>query len=99
MVHQGNAIFAVDKLQEAAECVQSYLLFYPNDKEMLENKRYYIGLPQVKLAWFKPRKEAEAYRERQRHEGTMMEYIEKNFKFDEEDEPLEPIIMYRVRTL
>ena len=78
--------------------MQSYLLFFPDDSEMQQNKRYYLGLPEVKAGWFRARPEAVEYSRRQADEVKMMEFIEKNFKFDDEDEQkIEPIVMYRVR--
>jgi hypothetical protein len=42
-------------LKKACEAVASYLVFYPADETMLNNKQYYTKLPKVKEDFFTPR--------------------------------------------
>lgn len=48
-------IFSVGNLRMACEAVASYLLFFPNDKTMQDNKNYYTNMPKVEKHFFKPR--------------------------------------------
>lgn len=43
------------KLKAACEAVASYLLFYPNDRDMKINVQYYKSLPEVSDKYFVPR--------------------------------------------
>ena len=72
-------------LAKAFEAVGSYLLFYPEDETMLENKRFYSTLPDVTEAMFQPRPEAVRYFEREREEKSLVQFIENHFQFDEGD--------------
>lgn len=49
------SLFLVGKLKAACEAVASYLLFYPNDRDMKINVQYYKSLPEVSDKYFVPR--------------------------------------------
>ncbi|KAM5164074.1 prolyl 3-hydroxylase 2 isoform 2-T2 [Mantella aurantiaca] len=59
---------------KALECARSYLLFHPEDKDVLENVSFYESLLQVYLdpADIKPRKEAEEFVTRHRLESEVI---------------------------
>jgi leucine proline-enriched proteoglycan (leprecan) len=42
-------------LKKACEAVASYLVFYPADETMLNNKQYYMKLPKFEKDFFTPR--------------------------------------------
>ena len=48
-------LFLVGNLKDAGAAVASYLLFYPDDDTMLENKDYYGRLPKANVDLFTPR--------------------------------------------
>ncbi|CAB3369515.1 Hypothetical predicted protein [Cloeon dipterum] len=73
--------FKVDKLMEAIEAAVSYLLFYPEDKDMLENVKYYKSLPNANPELFKPRKEAVDYIQRYKYEQKILNFIQSEFNF------------------
>ncbi|CAG2056062.1 unnamed protein product [Timema podura] len=73
----------VKNLQKACEAVSSYLLFFPNDETMLSNKKFYLTMPKVKPEYFTPRKEAINYIKRQQYEEALLNYIEKEFTFED----------------
>lgn len=72
---------SVGDLKKAASCVESYLLFYPEDKEMNANKKFYLGQEGVDPKWMEPRPEAVQYIKREKYETEMMDFIEKKFAF------------------
>lgn len=43
------------KLKDACAAVASYLIFYPDDDTMLENKKYYLKQPKAQEEYFQPR--------------------------------------------
>ena len=73
----------MENLDKACEATATFLLFNPEDATMRENKKFYMTLPAVRETMFKPRQEALNYLERQRGESALLEFIEKNFQFDE----------------
>jgi len=73
----------VENLDKACEATATFLLFDPQDAIMRENKKFYMTLPAVRETMFKPRQEALNYFERQKGERALLEFIEKNFQFDE----------------
>nr|CAD7594767.1 unnamed protein product [Timema genevievae] len=77
------AYYKVKNLQKACEAVSSYLLFFPNDETMLSNKKFYLTMPKVKPEYFTPRKEAINYIKRQQYEEALLNYIEKEFTFED----------------
>ena len=70
-------------MDKACEATATFLLFDPQDAIMRENKKFYMTLPAVRETMFKPRQEALNYFERQKGESALLEFIEKNFQFDE----------------
>ena len=72
-------------LQKAISAAQTFLLFNPKDKDMINNLDYYSEMDGVQEAWFVPRLEAVRYQEREEDEQALLDYIDNNFKFGEED--------------
>lgn len=73
------AYYKLGNLVAVAKAVESYLLFDPVDETMLNNKKYYLGLPKVKEEYFVPREEALAYMKRQEYERRILRYISEEF--------------------
>ncbi len=76
-------ISEVGDLRKAAACAQSYLLFFPEDPEMLQNKEFYADQEGADEGWFVARLEAAVYARRDRYERNLVDFIEENFKFGE----------------
>ncbi|OAD59085.1 Prolyl 3-hydroxylase 1, partial [Eufriesea mexicana] len=79
--------YKLGNLKAACAAVESYLLFNPVDKTMLQNKEYYSAQPKVMEDYFSPRQEALNYVKRQEYELSLLRYIsdefsviDKNFK-------------------
>ena len=68
-------------LKKAATNVESFLLFYPEDAEMLANKAYYLSQEAVDPTWMEARPEAAQYIKRELYEKEMLDFIEKKFTF------------------
>ena len=51
----GNDVLVVGNLKKAAEAVGTYLLFKPNDDEMLKNQQFYLEQAEVTEEDIKPR--------------------------------------------
>ncbi|KAK9872972.1 hypothetical protein WA026_020320 [Henosepilachna vigintioctopunctata] len=49
---------------------------------MIDNKEYYLKLPNVNPDFFKPRSEALKYIQRKTYEDKLLKYIEKEFQAD-----------------
>lgn len=79
-------------IEKACGAAASYLLFFPNDETMIENKNYYMSLGNVNESMFVPRIEALHYYERDLGEKTLLQFIEDSFQFDEGEisEPMGP---------
>lgn len=45
----------VGDIKRTCQAVESYLLFFPADETMLNNKDYYSNLPKVEADFFTPR--------------------------------------------
>lgn len=52
---------------------------------MKDNRLFYSTLPEVTEDMFRPRPEAVQYLEREKGEKALLDYIEKNFHFEEGD--------------
>ena len=73
-------------MPKACQATSTYLLFFPDDETMLENKVFYETLDGFdKEDAFRARPEAVQYLERAKGEKSLLDYIEKNFQFDEGD--------------
>ncbi|XP_018431915.1 PREDICTED: prolyl 3-hydroxylase 2 [Nanorana parkeri] len=68
---------------KALECARSYLLFHPEDKDVLENVSFYESLLQdyMDTADIKPRKEAEEFIRRHRLESEIIHFAAEGFGF------------------
>uniref|UniRef100_A0A8C9L7Z8 procollagen-proline 3-dioxygenase n=1 Tax=Pavo cristatus TaxID=9049 RepID=A0A8C9L7Z8_PAVCR len=68
------AYYRVGDYVKALECARTYLLFHPDDEDVLENAAYYEGLLEGTLdpATIKPRKEAKALLRRHKLESHLL---------------------------
>ncbi|PNF23098.1 hypothetical protein B7P43_G09122, partial [Cryptotermes secundus] len=80
------AYYKVGNLRKACEAVASYLMFYPADETMMNNKEYYFKLPKVEKDFFTPREEAVEYVQRQEYELRLLDFIENEFSFKDGSE-------------
>uniref|UniRef100_A0A8C0UVY1 procollagen-proline 3-dioxygenase n=1 Tax=Cyanistes caeruleus TaxID=156563 RepID=A0A8C0UVY1_CYACU len=69
------AYYRVGDYVKALECAKSYLLFHPDDEDVLENAGYYEGLLEgtVNPATIKPRKEAKTLLRRHKLESHLLQ--------------------------
>ena len=84
------SLFLVGMLKEAVECMESYLLFFPDSEQMLTNRGYYLrevesGAIDEKM--FQPREDAVRYQQRDQYEKDLIRFISTQFVFND-DEPL-----------
>ena len=75
-----------NNLKKTASCIATYQLLLPGDEEMISNKNYFVAEEAIPLDWFVPREEALKYFNRDRYEKYLIEYINKQFVFDEENQ-------------
>ncbi|XP_015123509.1 cartilage-associated protein isoform X2 [Diachasma alloeum] len=76
------AYYKLGEIKSTCQAVESYLLFYPADETMLNNKEYYKKLPKVEEQqdeFFTPRPEAVNYVKRQEYELRILRYIADEF--------------------
>ncbi|XP_044257307.1 prolyl 3-hydroxylase 1-like [Tribolium madens] len=90
------AYFKRGDLKAACAAVASYLLFYPNDETMLENKKFYSKLPKASDDFFIPRPEALHYVQRHTYEQRILKFIVHEYKFDVSTEITSEALKYRV---
>ena len=57
----------------------------PDQEDMKGNAAYYKDTEGIKEKWFLPREEAVAYVERDQDEQALLDFIENNYIFDEND--------------
>ncbi|XP_032049163.1 prolyl 3-hydroxylase 2 [Aythya fuligula] len=69
------AYYRVGDYVKALECARSYLLFHPDDEDVLENASYYEGLLEGTMdpGTIKPRKEAKALLRRHKLESHLLQ--------------------------
>ncbi|TRY71031.1 hypothetical protein TCAL_08913 [Tigriopus californicus] len=72
--------FKVGDLKSAAQCVESYLLFYPEDEDMTLNREYYQTKEGADPSWFQPWDEVVQYFNRLKHEKALLSRIDESFK-------------------
>lgn len=77
------AYFKLGNIEKACQAAASYLLFFPNDETMIDNKSFYMTLGNVNEGMFVPRAEALHYHERELGEKALLQFIEDSFQFDE----------------
>ena len=53
---------------------------------MQNNKNYFVEDEAINIDWFVPREEALKYSNRDRYEKHLIEFINKQFVFDDEDQ-------------
>ncbi|XP_011298276.1 prolyl 3-hydroxylase 2 [Fopius arisanus] len=76
------AYYKLGEIKSTCQAVESYLLFYPADETMLNNKEYYKKLPKVEDQqdeYFIARPEAVDYVKRQEYELRILRYIADEF--------------------
>jgi len=83
------AYFKVGKVELAAQCTGTYLYLHPDQEDMKGNAAYYKDTEGVNEKWFLPREEAVAYVERDQDEQALLDFIENNYIFDENEEDVE----------
>ncbi|XP_042888710.1 prolyl 3-hydroxylase 1-like isoform X2 [Penaeus japonicus] len=79
------AYFKENKLEEACEAVASSLLLDPEDPVQQRNKQYYLSNEDVTEDMFVPRESVVAYKDRMDYERDMLDFIETNFVFLDDD--------------
>ena len=76
-------------MELAAQCTGTYLYLHPGQEDMKGNAAYYKDTEGVKEKWFLPREEAVDYVERDQDEQALLDFIENNYIFDENEEDVE----------
>lgn len=80
------AYFKVGSVEKAAQCTGTYLYLNPGQEDMEGNEVYYREVEGVNDKWFLPREEAVAYVERDQDEEALLNFIEKNYIFENEED-------------
>ncbi|KAF5305804.1 hypothetical protein FQA39_LY09140 [Lamprigera yunnana] len=80
------AYFKSGNLKAACQAAASYVLFYPNDDTMRSNIKYFKNLPKVEDNYFTPRPEAVQYVQRLIYEKRLLNYIDSEYNFKDEEE-------------
>lgn len=77
------AYYRVGDYVQALECTRTYLLFHPEDEDVLENEDYYKSLLEgfVDLEAVKPREEAATFLRRHQLEADLLESAAANLGF------------------
>lgn len=83
--------FQEGDFKRACEAVASSLVIYPKDEVQLRNKDYYLSEHAVSEEMFVPRPEVVMYKQRLDFEEKMMDFIETNFIFLNDEEFLEDV--------
>ena len=79
-------MFLVGSVEKAAQCTGTYLYLNPGQEDMEGNEVYYREVEGVNDKWFLPREEAVAYVERDQDEEALLNFIEKNYIFENEED-------------
>ena len=72
--------------EKTASCIASHQMLVPGDKEMESNKRFFVEEEALNLDLFVARVEAVEYFNRDKYEKHLLDFINKQFVFDEEDQ-------------
>ena len=72
--------------EKTASCIATHQMLVPGDKEMESNKRFFVEEEALNLDSFIARKEAVEYFNRDKYEKYLLDFINKQFVFDEEDQ-------------
>ena len=70
--------------EKTASCIATHQMLVPGDKEMESNKRFFVEEEALNLDSFVARKEAVEYFNRDKYEKHLLDFINKQFVFDEE---------------
>ena len=73
-------LFLVGMFKKAVECVESYLLFHPNDEDMQKNQEFYRDQMKINPLWFIARKEAQIYKDLSENEARLLSFINLTFE-------------------
>ncbi|ROT72577.1 Prolyl 3-hydroxylase 1 [Penaeus vannamei] len=79
------AYYQENNIEKACEAVASSLLLDPEDPIQQRNKQYYLSNEEVTEDMFIPRESAVAYKQRMDYERDLIEFIELNFVFIDDD--------------
>ena len=61
-------------------------MFLPDNEEMKNNKIFFVEEGVINLDWFVPREEAVKYFNRDKYEKQLIDFIDKQFVFDDDDQ-------------
>ena len=61
-------------------------MFLPDDEEMKNNRKYFVDEGLINFDLFSPRDEAVKYFNRDKYEKHLIEFINKQFVFDDDDQ-------------
>ena len=61
-------------------------MFLPDNEEMKNNKIFFVEEGVINLDWFVPREEAVTYFNRDKYEKQLIDFIDKQFLFDDDDQ-------------
>ena len=75
-----------NNFKKTASCIATHQLLAPGDKEMEANKRFFVEEEALNLDLFTERSEAVEYFNRDRYEKYLLDFINTQFVFDEEDQ-------------
>ena len=72
--------------EKTASCIATHQMLVPGDKEMESNKRFFVEEEALNLDSFIARREAVEYFNRDKYEKYLLDFINKQFVFNEEDQ-------------
>ena len=75
-----------NEFEKTASCIATHQMLIPGDKEMESNKRFFVEEEALNLDSFIARREAVEYFNRDKYEKHLLDFINKQFVFDEEDQ-------------
>ena len=73
-------------MDKTASCIATHQLLLPGDTQMQDNRKYFLEEEGLSLDMFVPREEALRYFNRDRYEKHLLDYINNQFVFDDEDQ-------------
>jgi hypothetical protein len=85
-IYNNQLKYLANNLEKAASCIATHQLLLPGDEEMENNKKYFVEEEAINIDWLVSREEALKYYKRDRYEKHLIEFINKQFVFDDEDQ-------------
>ena len=79
-------LLLVNKLENVASCISTHQMFLPEDEQMKNNRQYFVEEEAINIEWFTPRDEALKYFNRDKYEKHLIEFIDKQFVFDDDNQ-------------